>query len=79
MFRLLFMEDFMELDSRDKLFRANALITGLRDIMVYLELMPEQEMFPVTILHPFEEILIIIQNLIDEVWRTEEFSNGSEC
>lgn len=51
----------------DQILEAEEIIQGLIDIMYAIQTVPKDELIPVTILTPFEEVLKRVNSLLKEV------------
>lgn len=64
-------KELMKLKNSDRLHQAKDLITGLRDIMFYMETAEQDKLIPITVLCPFEAVLEKVSSLFEEMKEEE--------
>lgn len=62
----------MDLESVDKLEQSMELVDGMKDIIVFIEMMKQNTAIPVTILCPFKALLDQVYLLLEEIERVEK-------
>lgn len=66
----------MRLENLDKLRRAEDLINGLLDMMIYIEDARQDKLIPITVLCPFEAVLERAYLMLNEVEKIESEKEG---
>ena len=62
----------MDLENVDKLEQSKELVSGLMDIMVFVEAVKQDTMIPITVLCPHRAVLNKVYSLLEEVERNEK-------